>query len=250
MPRLNCCFKRSRLARAEALAEEGPDGASEEAGLAPVHPQGVVLISETAEDAGARKEVGLAQDVGGASKEVGLAQDVGGASEERPFTSRKANELQDTIEDRPIRTSRVSNRSSSLRASEDMNHELGRLEQLDDERQGLHQQLQRLQVSQIMEEADPGSVRMSSSAGSSSAEPRFSQTGGRSRDSIGLSASPTATSPTVTSSPTITSSPSSSRWQPRGSGRMSVAGSGRMSVAASARASFRLADVPEAREQP
>ena len=228
MPCLNCCFKRSRLARAEALAEEGPDGASEEAGLAPVHPQGVVLISEIAEDAGERKE-------------VGLAQGVGGASEERPFTSRKANELQDTIEDRPIRTSRVSNRSSSLRASEDMDHVLGRLEQLDDERQGLHQQLQRLQVSQIMEEADPGSVRMSSSAGSS-AEPRFSQAVGRSRDSIGISASPTATSPIDTSSPTTTSSPSSSRWQPRGSGRMSVA--------ASARASFRLADVPEAREQP
>ena len=151
MPRLNCCFKRSRLARAEALAEDGPDGASEEAGLAPVDPQGVVLTSETAEDAtGAREEVGLAQDVGGAS------------------------------EDRPIRTSRVSNRSS-LRASEDMNHVLGRLEQLDDERQGLRQQLQRLQVSQIMEEADPGSVRMSTSAGSSSAQPRFSQTGGRSR---------------------------------------------------------------------
>ena len=206
MPRLNCCFKRSRLARAEALAEDGPDGASEKAGLAPVDPQGVVLTSEAAEDTGARKEVGLAQDVGGAS------------------------------EDRPIRTSRVSNRSS-LRASEDMNHVLGRLEQLDDERQGLRQQLQRLQVSQIMEEADPGSVRMSTSAGSSSAQPRFSQTGGRSRDSSGISASPTSSSPTVPSSPTATSSPTSSRWQPRASGRMSVA--------ASARASFRLADVPE-----
>ena len=207
MPRLNCCFKRSRLSRAEALAEDGPDGASEEAGLAPVDPQGVVLTSETAEDkTSARKEVGLAQDVGGASEE------------------------------RPIRTSRVSNRSS-LRASEDMNHVLGRLEQLDDERQGLRQQLQRLQVSQIMEEAEPGSVRISSSAGSSSAQPRFSQTGGRSRDSSGISASPTSSSPTVPSSPTATSSPASSRWQPRASGRMSVA--------ASARASFRLADVPE-----
>ena len=205
MPRLNCCFKRSRLSRAEALAEDGPDGASEEAGLAPVDPQGVVLTSETAEDkTSARKEVGLAQDVGGASEE------------------------------RPIRTSRVSNRSS-LRASEDMNHVLGRLEQLDDERQGLRQQLQRLQVSQIMEEAEPGSVRISSSAGSSSAQPRFSQTGGRS--SSGISASSTSSSPTVPSSPTTTSSPASSRWQPRASGRMSVA--------ASARASFRLADVPE-----
>lgn len=225
MPSLNCCFKRSRLARAEALAEDGPDGASEEAGLAPViDPQGVVLISETAEDTGAHKE-------------VGLTQDVGGASEERPCTSRKASELQGMIEDRPIRTSRVSSRSS-LRASEDLNHVLGRLEQLDDERQALRQQLQRLQVSQIMEEADPGSVRMSSSAGSSSAQPpRFSQTSGRSRDSIGISASPTATSPTATSSPTTTSSHASSHWQPRGSGRMSIA--------ASARASFRLADVPE-----
>ena len=255
---LKCCFSRSQHALADqAAAEDKNTGASEEAGLAPVRLQGVALspVLETTEDrtTGASEEAGLApvQDMSPSP----VAQIAGGASEDCPVrtsqasnrpmeaekreevcTSRKANGSpeEDTIEDRPVRTSRMSTRNS-LRSSEDTNHVLGRLEQLEDERQGLRQQLQRLQASQIMEEADLGSVRVSFAG--ACAQPRFSQMSGRNRDSSVTPASPatpaTPATPASGSSPTSTSS---SGW--RGvSARMSVA------------ASFRLADVPEEQQR-
>lgn len=88
----------------------------------------------------------------------------------------ESNGGSDTSEVRSMQASRMSIRANTC--EDDVDTILGRLEKLDDERQDLQQQLQRMQAAQIMEEAGANDltagVRMSMGPGA----PRFSHISG------------------------------------------------------------------------